>query len=606
MHTPFRRYSDTNMSRGQYDVIWDKSSFLGLVFRCTSQGLCAVRRIDPNAQSQVLEQARVGDVLVAYDNEPNLSFEKIMERLRSAQNPVTMTFAPPWQSLPAYRMDPYNRPSLVQPPIQTDYNYDINANPRHHQKNPARLTKQSHGIDCNDSSVYNRPSLAQPPFAIDYELDKKTTPQQYRNNPTKQSLAIDCDEISGVSTEESFLETYTSFTLVWKEGSKLGVKFIKVGQYATVKERTEKVTDSALAQIQAGDQLMTIQGVNTLDIGYDAAITLLREHKKPIDLSFRRLVRKDEDVQISPLLTTHSRETEYSLIWESGPLGLTLKKDNDKHTIIVSRLNGEGLATRSSLLSIGDVLVSVSNVKVQNLGLRGTMSLLKALPKPIVLIFHRVTGTDVDHKRMSFSHEFTGHSEDTSEQTDVTSASCSAQDQNRRSTTNDGKFYEAIDDQMAQLELEASNADVINELEQSPLARNVENQKLLLQMYSSAKSSYSDIDDSGLLAHSKVPNIVVPPQSNVTISDIHRWHVTVLWSSGPLGIAFKQIGSLIVVSRITGVGTSPGLNELQEGDVLVGINDLTCFDLERVGQELKTLPKPIILHFELQKTQEDL
>jgi C-terminal processing protease CtpA/Prc len=74
------------------------------------------------------------------------------------------------------------------------------------------------------------------------------------------------------------------------------------------------------------------------------------------------------------------------------------------------------------------------------------------------------------------------------------------------------------------------------------------------------------------------------------------------WSEGPLGITFKRKHGRIVVSRLTGQGYSPGLNQLRPGDWLVSFNGRPTQDL-RLSQTMELLKrerKPVTMCFVVQ------
>uniref|UniRef100_H3GSC0 PDZ domain-containing protein n=1 Tax=Phytophthora ramorum TaxID=164328 RepID=H3GSC0_PHYRM len=116
-------------------------------------------------------------------------------------------------------------------------------------------------------------------------------------------------------------------------------------------------------------------------------------------------------------------------------------------------------------------------------------------------------------------------------------------------------------------------------------------------------STYSDIDDSGLVVRHKrqasydgaIPESAPAPQLPLP----ELW---VRWSEGPLGITFKRKNGQIVVSRLTGSGYSPGLTQLRAGDWLVSFNNQSTRNL-RLGETMELLkrsPKPVDMCFIVQ------
>jgi len=136
-------------------------------------------------------------------------------------------------------------------------------------------------------------------------------------------------------------------------------------------------------------------------------------------------------------------------------------------------------------------------------------------------------------------------------------------------------------------------------------------------------STYSDLDDSGLLPHSKprtfsrgVRNDSYSDQSDLSYDSAPSFDSTsqpafveIIWSDGPLGLTLRRVGEKnIVVSRITGKGESKSLQMLCRGDTLQCINNFQTSEIgsSKAMQLLKALPKPVYLKFCLQRTEEEI
>ncbi|GAB9469976.1 hypothetical protein Gpo141_00007235 [Globisporangium polare] len=118
------------------------------------------------------------------------------------------------------------------------------------------------------------------------------------------------------------------------------------------------------------------------------------------------------------------------------------------------------------------------------------------------------------------------------------------------------------------------------------------------QFGSTFMSSYSDLDDSDVMRQRK-SSIPRAPPNPLPLSRPELW---VRWSEGPLGITFKRKNGQIVVSRLTGAGFSPGLEQLRTGDWLVSFNNSSTENLKlsETMEMLKRLPKPIDMRFVVQ------
>ncbi|KAJ8530510.1 hypothetical protein ON010_g14403 [Phytophthora cinnamomi] len=117
-------------------------------------------------------------------------------------------------------------------------------------------------------------------------------------------------------------------------------------------------------------------------------------------------------------------------------------------------------------------------------------------------------------------------------------------------------------------------------------------------------STYSDIDDSGLVVRRKPQPAFGDDSLNAGAQapQLPLPELWVRWSDGPLGITFKRKNGQIVVSRLTGSGYSPGLTQLRPGDWLVSFNNQSTRNL-RLGETMELLkrsPKPVDMCFIVQ------
>ncbi|TYZ61574.1 hypothetical protein PybrP1_002560 [[Pythium] brassicae (nom. inval.)] len=119
------------------------------------------------------------------------------------------------------------------------------------------------------------------------------------------------------------------------------------------------------------------------------------------------------------------------------------------------------------------------------------------------------------------------------------------------------------------------------------------------QFSSTMMSSYSDLDDSGVMRERPSASRIGAPRALQPLPLPELW---VRWSDGPLGITFKRKNGRIVVSRLTGAGLSPGLEQLRTGDWLVSFNNQSTdsLRLSETMELLKRLPKPVDMRFVVQ------
>ncbi|GLD94263.1 hypothetical protein PINS_up002874 [Pythium insidiosum] len=97
---------------------------------------------------------------------------------------------------------------------------------------------------------------------------------------------------------------------------------------------------------------------------------------------------------------------------------------------------------------------------------------------------------------------------------------------------------------------------------------------------------------------------------NTTSSSMSRPAVyTVNWGEGPLGLTIipgMETSDLPVIKKVTGTGTSEGIEKAQVGDFLESMNDLSTAGMpfEQVVSYLKSAPKPVLLRFRAAEAEE--
>ncbi|KAG6572776.1 putative PDZ-domain-containing protein [Phytophthora cinnamomi] len=93
-----------------------------------------------------------------------------------------------------------------------------------------------------------------------------------------------------------------------------------------------------------------------------------------------------------------------------------------------------------------------------------------------------------------------------------------------------------------------------------------------------------------------------PSVMNFSMSMSRPSKYTVNWGEGPLGLTIipgLNEGDLPVIKKVTGTGTSVGIDKAQVGDFLESMNGIetSTMHFEDVVSYLKTAPKPVLLRF---------
>ncbi|RLN95518.1 hypothetical protein BBJ28_00022812, partial [Nothophytophthora sp. Chile5] len=93
-----------------------------------------------------------------------------------------------------------------------------------------------------------------------------------------------------------------------------------------------------------------------------------------------------------------------------------------------------------------------------------------------------------------------------------------------------------------------------------------------------------------------------PSVMNFSMSMSRPSSYTINWGEGPLGLTIipgLNDGDLPVIKKVTGTGTSMGIDKAQVGDYLESMNSIetATMHFENVVSYLKTAPKPVLLRF---------
>lgn len=186
---------------------------------------------------------------------------------------------------------------------------------------------------------------------------------------------------------------------------------------------------AALAKVDVGHMLVSINGMDTARQGYDFVVETLQTIPRPATLRFRvprvlgppnigqsvgsfreprRHVRgstasawSEPGGHPSSSPGRSKREQQYTVVWTEGPLGMILRPDDDDcHVPCIRKITGKGAGTGMERATVGDILVAVNGQETKSLGFRSTITLLKTIRKPAVLKFKRM-GRRLSRKRSS-------------------------------------------------------------------------------------------------------------------------------------------------------------------------------------------------------------
>ncbi|EGZ04488.1 hypothetical protein PHYSODRAFT_566849 [Phytophthora sojae] len=356
-----------------YEISWDGGP-LGLLFKANANGQPVIRRVNKKGAATGLQYARAGDVLLAL-NGVSVSatpFSEVIEKLKNPEFPIKLDFRP-----------------LKLSDLASEAS--------------AATTKW--GLP-NSGSVHSSDATS-----------------AFCGSPVNSTATVDMRSNRGAAWGESSPTfsnpapaeepTDVEYDVVWSEGP-LGCELKQRNGLPAVKSVTGTGVTPSVAQIEAGDILVSINGLRTEEIGFKSTVTLMMRAAKPVYLRFHRGGARqppstgnsfselppsyrgaDDGVALDP--------RQYTIMWRDGPLGIQIRTSS-KGRVVVARLTGAGAPNVNDTVTPGDIFVRIAGVDVDSLGIAGAFELLKTVQKPVVLVFQR-RGRSPGHGHRSHSRD---------------------------------------------------------------------------------------------------------------------------------------------------------------------------------------------------------
>ncbi|KAF1788162.1 PDZ domain [Phytophthora cactorum] len=307
-----------------YEISWDGGP-LGLLFKANANGQPVIRRVNKKGAATGLQYARAGDVLLAL-NGVSVSatpFSEVIERLKNPEFPVKLDFRPLKLS-------------------------DLAS--------AASSATSKWGLPRTGSSIHSSDATSAfcgSPVSSNATVDLRSN----RGAGWGESSPTYMPQVSEAPTEDP---TDVEYDVVWS------------------------VTPS-VAQIAAGDILVSINGLRTEEIGFKSTVTLMMRATKPVYLDSTELQGASERQGDFPGCARRGRcaagSKQYTVLWREGPLGIQIRTSS-KGRVVVARLTGAGAPNVNDSVKPGDIFVRVAGVDVDSLGIAGAFELLKTVQKP--------------------------------------------------------------------------------------------------------------------------------------------------------------------------------------------------------------------------------
>ncbi|GAB9466985.1 hypothetical protein Gpo141_00004345 [Globisporangium polare] len=340
-------------------------------------------------------------------------------------------------------------------------------------------------------------------------------------------------------------------------------------------EKTGQLAIKAVANLSAwstgirpGDILESVSGACVQGMDPEEAMSLLETSDAPVVLRFSAFTSGS---------TAFDFPQRFRVTLGNQRLGVQFMGDGKEAVPVVTRIPSSRIANLPAI-RLGDVLVAVNHVDAIALGLEDAMAVITASPKPMKLTFQRLSSE-------------LGTSELRS--TDLTAKASSSQHQQQRQG-----HQQHINSRRGRCSQTRSSLCA----PPPPAARDfISRRSRVRSMVELGRmSATEDIDLAFADLDTAVGDTGGPKASEVIRARIGEV-VLIVWREGPLGLTLFEddISGLPLVNRLTGKGSSAGLERLQHGFLLDSVNGVKTEGQNFLSlcQGLSSMQKPVTLLF---------
>ncbi|KAJ0402359.1 hypothetical protein P43SY_004592 [Pythium insidiosum] len=211
------------------------------------------------------------------------------------------------------------------------------------------------------------------------------------------SFMEDTGRLSAVAASvDVLLDERKMYTVTWRDASTFGFTVTPVnsdhGTVLQLARRTAKRSQLeavGLQDVVPGDMLIAIGDERVYHLGAENATKYLRSVPKPVQL-LMQLSPYGGAAKNLPDLAVN----EYNYRWEDGPLGLVLTYDPQSKLPMVKRLSDKANDVVRRDVQVGDQLIYANDVPSSEYSMDELMSILREMPKPIVMRFRKPLQND--------------------------------------------------------------------------------------------------------------------------------------------------------------------------------------------------------------------
>ncbi|CAK4311575.1 unnamed protein product [Aphanomyces euteiches] len=378
-----RQASSSSTAGGIYTIDWTVGPLgLTIIPGISAGDLPVIKRVTGKGESPGIDSAQVGDFLLSVNGKSaaTMSFESIVEMMKSLPKPIHLEF----------RSSKRSKSSSPPPPQQPAVEVSRRAAP------PAKETPAP-------SSVRSAPPASAPSSVR--SAPPASAPSSVRSAPPAQADKGEIDIDIPVGT----------YSLVWGPEGPLGLTIdaIPHATGAFIKRSSGSGASAHLSNDCVGDEMTHINDIDVTQMDYGRIVTYLKKVPRPVTLRFKKdnIVGRDsatrmsipsapvarQDSSLRPAsassLPTPSASSSYDLSWTEGSLGLSLHAADEKSEYpYITRVTGTGCAAHLPNSVVGDQLRSINGNSCHGsrMTFNDIMEMLKTLPKPIQLRFHKI------------------------------------------------------------------------------------------------------------------------------------------------------------------------------------------------------------------------
>ncbi|RHY60766.1 hypothetical protein DYB26_000168 [Aphanomyces astaci] len=369
--------------------------------------LPVIKRVTGKGESVGIESAQVGDFLLSVNSKSvaSLGFETIVDMMKSLPKPIVLEFRSAQKS---------NHVHSDKPDTATRSDRPTRTPPA-----PVVLVPQVVAAVAPTDTVRSNHSAATDTGRSNHSAATSTV----RNSPPHSSkwLAPQGDEVDIDVPVSSAAATYS---VVWGADGPLGLTIdaIPHATGAFIKRSNRTGAASHLSEDCIGDEMTHINDIDMTQMDYNRIVTYLRKVPRPVTLRFKKdsIVGRDSMSAAAPSVSTPTNRlsssrpatstsgpakatSQYDLAWTEGSLGLSLHAADDKSEFpYITRVTGVGCAAHLPSSVVGDQLryINAMSCHSSRMTFNDIMEMLKSLPKPIQLRFHK-GGSDDTTKQTS-------------------------------------------------------------------------------------------------------------------------------------------------------------------------------------------------------------